>query len=262
MGQVRRLDSILRRDQRVVVIALLVVTILAWAYLVLMPGMAMDRASMAGILAAPMSWSVGHAALMLLMWALMMLAMMLPSAAPMILLYGTVSRRRNSEHVDIGRHVLLFAFGYVLVWTGFAVSATAAQWGLEQTMLLSPAMATGSAVLASLIFMAAGAYQFTPLKQACLRHCRSPVEFLSRHWRRGAGGAVAMGMRHGAFCVGCCWVLMGLLFVGGVMNLAWIAALAAFVLMEKTLPAGPLLGRVLGVGLIIWGAAGLLAALM
>ena len=140
------------------------------------------------------------------------------------------------------------------------MAATAAQWALERAALLTPGMAMGSAVAASLLFIGAGVYQFTPLKRACLRHCRSPVEFLARHWRRGPGGAFAMGARHGAFCLGCCWAMMLLLFAGGVMSLAWIAALALLVLVEKLLPAGPLVGRAVGVALIAWGAAGLAVA--
>ncbi|MCW8088281.1 DUF2182 domain-containing protein [Sabulicella glaciei] len=252
------LDRVLRRDRVVASLALAVVALLAWAYLVLMAGMPMDMAAMAA--PAPAAWSAGHAAMMLLMWALMMLAMMLPSAAPMILLYGMLTRRQHPGDGSVGGRVLLFAAGYVAVWSGFAVAATALQWALERAMLLSPAMATGSAALASALFVAAGAYQFTPLKQACLRRCRSPLEFLAGHWRSGAAGAWAMGLRHGAFCVGCCWVIMGLLFVGGVMNLAWIAALALLVLAEKILPGGRLLGHAMGAGLIAWGALGMLTA--
>lgn len=261
MGEVGRLDWMLRRDRRIAAAVLVLVTVLAWAYLILMAGMPMEMASMAGAMSMPAPWSADHGALMLLMWVLMMLAMMLPSAAPMILLYGTIARRRQPGDKGARQRVLLFALGNVLVWAGFALAGTAAQWGLEQAMLLSPAMATTSAVLAGLLFVAAGAYQFTPLKQACLRHCRSPLEFLAQHWRPGASGALRMGLRHGTYCVGCCWVVMGLLFVGGIMNLAWIAALALFVLAEKTLPAGPLLGRALGLGLVAWGAAGLAAAI-
>jgi predicted metal-binding membrane protein len=251
------LDGILRRDRRVVLAALATVVVLAWAYLLL--GAGMDIGSAMGGMAMPMGWSAGYAALMAVMWVLMMLAMMLPSAAPMILLHATVSRRR-----DPGRGVrraLLFALGYVAVWGGFALTATAAQWALERVALLTATMATGSALLASLIFVAVGIYQFTPLKQACLRHCRSPLEFLAGHWRQGGRGALTMGASHGGYCLGCCWALMLLLFVGGVMNLAWIAGLAMFVLLEKLLPAGALVGRILGVGLVVLGVFGIVATL-
>ncbi|GGC68052.1 hypothetical protein GCM10011504_52520 [Siccirubricoccus deserti] len=192
------------------------------------------------------------------MWVLMMLAMMLPSAAPMILLHATLSRRRDPARG--GRRALVFTLGYGAVWGSFALAATAAQWALERAGLLTPAMAVGTAAVASALFVAAGVYQFTRLKRACLEHCRSPLEFLAAHWRRDLGGAFAMGARHGGYCLGCCWAMMLLLFAGGVMDFAWIAGLALLVMAEKLLPGGPVVGRVLGVVLIIWGAAGLIVA--
>lgn len=258
MSDVGTLDWVLRRDRRVAVAALVAVVVLAWGYLLLGAGMDMEAAMAGAAMRMPMAWSPGHAALVALMWALMMLAMMLPSAAPVILLHATLSRRKDPARG--GRRALLFPLGYAAVWGGFALAATAVQWGLEHAALLTPAMAVGSAVVASLLFVAVGIYQLTPLKRACLRHCRSPLEFLAEHWRIGGGGAFAMGVRHGAYCLGCCWALMLLLFVGGVMNLAWIAGLAVLVLAEKLLPGGPLVGRALGVGLIAWGAAELAVA--
>jgi predicted metal-binding membrane protein len=253
-------DRVLRRDRLVAVAALAAVCVLAWGYVLLGAGMDMSAAMAGAASPMPMEWSPGHAAVMALMWALMMLAMMLPSAAPMILLHATVSRRKDPGRG--ARRTLLFALAYAAVWGGFALAATAAQWALERAALLTPDMATGSAVLASLLFLGAGVYQFTPLKRACLRRCRSPLEFLAEHWREGNAGAFRMGLRHGAYCVGCCWAVMALLFVGGVMNLAWIAGLALLVLAEKLLPGGPVVGRVLGAGLIAWGSAGLAAAAM
>lgn len=258
MGDAGMLDWVLRRDRRVAVLALGAVVVLAWSYLLLGAGTDMETAMADAAMPMPGPWSLGHAALMALMWALMMLAMMLPSAAPMILLYATVSRRRDPERG--GHRALTFALGYAAVWGGFALAATAAQWALERAALLTPAMALGSAVSASLLFIGVGVYQFTPLKQACLRHCRSPLEFLVGRWRGGDGGAFIMGAQHGAYCLGCCWALMVLLFIGGVMNLAWIAGLALFVLMEKLMPGGLLAGRILGLGLIVWGIAGIAVA--
>ncbi len=241
---------------------LAVVVALAWLYLFL--GAGMDVAAMAEAAGAaagggqPMAWSAGYAALVLVMWAVMMVAMMLPGAAPMVLLYAAIARKQRARgHPAVGTGV--FAAGYVLVWSGFSVAATAAQWGLEQAKLLSPAMAAGSAGFGGLVLVAAGVYQLTPLKHACLRHCRSPLHFVVHHWRPGARGALAMGLEHGLYCLGCCWVLMGLLFVGGVMNLLWIAAIAAFVLAEKVAPAGAAIARASG-GLLI--AAGLAAMLV
>ncbi len=163
---------------------------------------------------------------------------------------------------DMGGMLMPMSSGpwdYVVVWAGFSVAAVALQYGLEGAALLSPMMEATSIVLAGAILIMAGVYQWTPWKQACLRHCRSPLEFVMTQWREGRRGAFVMGLRHGAYCVGCCWMLMLLLFVGGVMNLAWIAGLAAYVLLEKLAPAGPWVGRVAGLLLIGWGIATLFA---
>lgn len=149
----------------------------------------------------------------------------------------------------------MFGLGYIAVWAGFSVAAVVLQYGLDKAKLLSPMMETTSVALAGALLILAGLYQWTPLKQTCLRHCRSPLEFIMTQWRGGPRGAFAMGLRHGAFCLGCCWVLMLLLFVGGVMNFVWIAGIAAFVLVEKTAPAGHWLGRIIGVALVAWGGA-------
>jgi predicted metal-binding membrane protein len=201
---------------------------------------------------APAAWTPGYALLMLVMWWVMMVAMMLPSAAPMILLYALIARKQR-EKGDPYVPTVMFAWGYVLVWGGFSVVAVMAQWGLQRTGLLSSMMASTSVMLGAALLIAAGLYQFTPLKQACLRHCRSPLMFISHHWRPGTLGAVRMGVEHGAFCTGCCWFLMALLLYGGVMNLYWIIGLALFVLLEKSIPGGHWLGRLTGAALIAWG---------
>ena len=162
-----------------------------------------------------------------------------------------VEKGRGGEFASNGA----FALGYVVAWVGFSAAATVLQWGLEQAALLSPMMASASPVLGGGLLIAAGVYQWTPLKRACLVKCRAPFEFLSRHWRPGSGGAVVMGLHHGAYCVGCCWVLMALLFVLGVMNLFWVGGLAAFVLLEKLGPRGDLVGRLIGLALLAWGIA-------
>jgi len=176
--------------------------------------------------------------------------MMLPSAAPVILLVATVARKREARSASTA----LFVFGYLLVWLAFAVAATAAQWALDEAGTLSDTMALGNMILAGGILIAAGVYQWTPLKQACLRHCRSPLDFLLFHWRAGALGAVRSGIKHGLFCLGCCWMLMGLLFVGGIMNLAWIAGIALLVLIEKAVPWGGRMSGLTGAVLVGWGA--------
>ena len=188
-----------------------------------------------------------------------MTAMMLPSAAPMILLFATINRRRSATGTPYATG--LFALAYLSLWAAFSLAATCAQWGLEHARLLSATMATASTSLAGAVFLLAGVYQLTPLKQACLRRCRSPLEFLSHYWQGGALGAFRMGLRHGLFCLGCCWAMMALLFVGGLMNVLWIAALALCVLAEKVVPAGSLLGQAGGVALILWGGVTLLTVI-
>ncbi len=250
------IETFARRDRRVVVAGLVGVIALAWAYILAGAGTGMSpfASGMASAMTAPAAWSPGYALVMLAMWWVMMMAMMLPSAAPMILLFATVNRRRRAAggaSVATG----VFAAGYVLAWGGFSLAAIGLQWLLERVALLSPAMTTSSVLFGGALLIAAGAYQFTPWKHACLRHCRTPFQFVMRHWREGRRGALAMGLHHGAFCLGCCWVLMGLLFYGGVMNLYWIVALAVFVLIEKTFPAGHRLSMLGGLGLIVWGGA-------
>lgn len=252
------LTRALQHERALVLSGLLAVVALSWAYLLSGAGTMQD---MDGML-MPMSsgpWTVGYALLMLAMWAVMMAAMMLPSAAPMILLYATMMRSRETSSAWLPRSTL-FTLGYIVLWSGFSVLAVALQFGLEQGALLSPMMETTSIVLAGAVLIAAGIYQWTPLKQACLRHCRSPLDFLVSHWRNGSGGAFLMGLQHGAYCVGCCWVLMLLLFVGGVMNLAWISGLAIYVMVEKFAPAGHWIGRGAGAVLIGWGVLTLLKA--
>jgi predicted metal-binding membrane protein len=249
------LHALLRRDRALVLASLVAVIMLAWAYLILGAGIEMDEMDMGGgqiMMMAP-PWTLGYAALIFLMWAIMMVAMMLPSAAPTILLVTALARDR------IAPVAIPFACGYVLVWTGFSLAATALQFGLDRAGVLSGTMATSSAALAGVVLIVAGAYQWTPLKQACLRHCRSPLAFLLGRWRKGAWGAVTNGMRHGLFCLGCCWMLMVLLFVGGLMNLLWIAALALLVLIEKTLPWGGRTSRATGAALVVWGAVTLVS---
>ena len=202
-------------------------------------------AGMNGMAPSP-SWPLVAA-----MWAVMMVAMMLPSAAPAILLYGAVHRRS----LRVGTPpTAAFLAGYLACWTGFALLAAALQVALERAALASPmTMALASREAAAGLLIAAGLYQLSPLKNACLGRCRSPAQFLSRHYWPGAWGAARLGLLHGAFCVGCCWMLMALLFVGGVMNLAWIALLALLVAAEKLLPKGEWIARIAGLAMIVWG---------
>ncbi len=251
------LEFVLARDRIPVLAALAATTALAWAYLVLMAGGGMhggmsDMPGMADPM-RPGPWTAAHFAMMLGMWAVMMVGMMLPAAAPMVLFFATFSRRSREQGHAVAP-VGIFVSGYVAVWSAFALVATTVQWALDRAALLSPQMAAISPVLGGAVLIAAGLYQWTPLKDACLGLCRSPVAFLMGHWRAGTGGAFRMGAEHGAFCVGCCWALMGLLFVGGVMNLLWVAAITVAVLAEKLAPRGGWIARATGAALVLGGA--------
>src|SRR6516225_8809626 len=188
----------------------------------------------------------------------MMVAMMLPTAAPTVLLVTSLAWDRLANPNLVPTAALLFASGYLLVWCGFSLAATSLQWSLDNAGLLSEKMAFANAFLTSTVLIAAGVYQWTPLKDACLGHCRSPSEFLFRHLRLGLLGAVGTGVRHGLFCLGCCWMLMALLFVGGLMSLTWVGAITLFVLLEKTIPGGDWMSRFSGVLLVVWGVTNLI----
>lgn len=264
------LEAALRRDRQIVIAALVLVTLAAWIWLLAGAGMESGGTAMSDMampemgapaahsrMAAP-PWDFGYALLMFFMWWIMMLAMMLPSAAPMILLFAAINRRRRQRGAPFVP-TAAFAGGYLTVWAAFSLTAVVLQWALRRADLLSPMLVGTSAVLGGGLLVAAGLYQLTPLKHACLEHCRSPVHFLTGHWREGIAGALRMGMIHGSYCVGCCWFLMALLFVGGVMDLRWIIGLAFFVLLEKAMPGGHRLARAAGVVLLAAGSWRLLA---
>ena len=249
------LVTVLRRDRLVVLAGLGGVTVLAWLYLILLAAGMVDGPGAMGEAMAnarPIPWTAGDFALMVLMWSVMMVGMMLPGATPMILLFAMINREKREAgypFVPTGA----FALGYAGAWTAFSLFATILQWALHSAALLSPMLVSTSAVLAGALFIAAGTYQLTPLKHACLKNCRSPVHFIMTRWRSGAGGALRMGLEHGAYCVGCCWFLMGLLFVLGVMNLLWVAALTILVLVEKAAPHGEWTARISGVAMLAAG---------
>jgi len=242
------------RDRTLILVELGALTALSWLYLVRMPMSASDFGEVAARIAAPMPSGVVELWIVFMMWAVMMVAMMLPSAAPMILTYAKIARGRGTDAIA---KAWLFAAGYFAVWTIFSAVATIAQAVLQRASILSNAMSTSSLVGAAILVIA-GIYQLTPMKQACLFHCQSPVSFFMTHWRDGAGGAFRMGLEHGSFCVGCCWMLMLLLFAAGVMNLTWVAALTAFVLIEKLVPYPRAIANIAGASLI---AGGVLLAL-
>ena len=245
--------SIPRLDRLGVVSTLVAGTTLAWIYLFRLAGdMGGSSMPMTAIQVRP--WEAADFILIFLMWAIMMVGMMVPSAAPTVMIYAAIARKATRDRTVVPP-TAVFISGYVVLWTSFCVLATLAQWGLDQAALLSPMMVTTSPAIGSGLLIAAGVYQITPLKRACLKHCRSPMHFISEHWRSGTAGAFRMGLEHGVFCVGCCWVLMGLLFVGGVMNLLWIAAITAFVFAEKLipLPDSPMPARLTGGAMILGG---------
>jgi len=244
------------RDRIVILSSLGGITLLAWWYLIAMAShMAMPMgAGMAMVELRP--WTAGYFLMMLTMWIIMMVGMMLPSVVPMVLIYAKVVKKAARE----GRPVASaygFVAGYLVIWIGFSVLATVAQWQLDQFALLSPMMVSNSPWLGAVILFFAGVYQLLPIKNQCLKHCRGPIQFIAEHWKSGSMGAFRMGLEHGTFCLGCCWLLMLLLFVGGVMNLLWIIAITIFVLLEKVIPFGEAGGRIVGVLMI--AAGGMLA---
>ena len=255
------LARILAHDRALTLAAIVLAAGLAWAYLARMAAEMGDFASgMDGLLGHPMLylWDVRVFLLMLAMWAIMMAGMMLPGAAPTILLFATVTtRQRASGHATPS--ALVFGAGYLAAWAAFSLLCTFAQWGLQELFAAQALTPRQGVQLGASILIAAGLYQWSPLKRRCLTQCRSPLEFLSRHWPRTPAAALRLGTHHGLYCIGCCWLAMALLFVGGVMNFLWAAALAVLVLLEKAAPWGEWIARI--AGLVFVGAgAWLLAA--
>jgi predicted metal-binding membrane protein len=252
------LDNILRRDRLMVLCGLAGISLLAWGYMVYEAQVMLHTGvcrcccmAMSGPDAKP--WRTAELLPLFLMWAEMMVAMMIPSAAPMILMFASVNRKRREQERPFV-HTGIFVAGYLAVWTGFSALAAVAQWALHSRALLSPMMVSTSPVVGGLLLVGAGVFQWTPWKRACLSRCRSPLGFLLADWREGAAGAFAMGLKHGVYCTGCCWLLMALLFVAGVMNLWWVAILSVVVLAEKAAPQGLRIGHVVGILLVGWGA--------
>jgi len=256
-------QRLLSREQWIVAIVFLLAIVLAWASLISMsmPGESAGMTPMDSMssMASPIAWTPYYASMVFFMWTIMMIAMMLPSAAPMILLYARVAGQASSEP-SVLAPTFVFAGTYLALWTLFALAATGAQWALSGFHLLSDAtMAVGDRRIGGALLIGAGLYQLTPLKRMCLRNCRSPVSFLTTQWRAGMDGAIRLGLAHGVYCIGCCWLLMTLLFLGGVMNLVWVAAIAMVVLIEKATPAGDRVGQIAGGAAILVGAASIIA---
>jgi len=278
------LERALNHDRVIVVAALMLVILISWTYVFWGAGMGMSAFSMSSVdmalgrldpnqmdvgegmgtmsgamsrMAIPVDWTASYTILMFFMWWIMMIAMMLPSAAPMVLLHAKIARGSSA---GVPKSTALwsttsFTLGYLLCWAVFSMVAVVLQRAFESLGILSPVMLNSTnALFAGGILVLAGLYQLTPLKKACLEHCRSPIAFLSQNWRDGSGGALVMGLQHGVYCLGCCWGLMAILFFGGIMNLYWIIGLAMIVFLEKLLPVGPRLGQITGALLLFWGA--------
>jgi len=265
---VTTVETLLKHDRAIVAAGLAATTLLAWLYLLTGAGTGMDAVAMTslkvlGRMAMPMGgtgWSVSYWFIMLAMWWIMMIAMMLPTAAPAVLLYTRVHRHSHQTGPASTIPAAAFTFGYLVAWLGFSVVATMLQAAMERAGLLDRMMMwTTDRTLTAGILLATGLFQLSPLKSACLDHCRRPVEFLTRNWRNGTLGAVRMGLHHGAYCVGCCWLLMALMFAGGAMNLIWIAGLTILVLVEKLAPHGGRTAKAIGLLLIVAGTYVLLA---
>jgi len=258
--------AVLDHDRFVFLLVLALLTVLAWGYLLWlwadmgmggmdMTGLRMIPSGMGSMIPAHTQWLPMEFAWVFAMWTVMMVAMMTPSAAPMFLMYVRMDRQTDVQGTPFTATVW-FVVGYFLVWAAFSGLATLVQWVFERTALLDPSMATTSKVVGGLLFVAAGTYQWTRLHEVCLTQCQKPFAFVLSHggFRRDALGSLMLGLRHGAYCVGCCWPLMALLFVGGVMNLLWVVALAVFVFLQKIIPFGGLFARLVGISLAAEGA--------
>jgi predicted metal-binding membrane protein len=259
------LEAVLRRDRAIVIAALGIITALAWADLLWlandmwmggmdMTGFRMIPAGQGWMMPVSAPWQLIEFVAVFAMWVVMMIGMMTPSVAPMILIYARIGRQAGGEGQALAASSW-FALGYLLSWTTFSLAATSAQWALERAALLTPMMESASNILGATVLIMAGLYQWTSFKDACLSYCQTPIGFILRFgFRREPTGALALGFHHGLYCIGCCWALMALLFVAGIMNLFWIAALSVLVLLEKVVPFGRLVPRIAGIAFIVTGA--------
>jgi len=259
------LEAVIRHDRAIVLTALAIVSALAWAHLVWlandmwmggmdMTGFRMIPAGQGWMMPVSAPWQPIEFGAVFAMWVVMMIGMMTPSVAPMILVYARIGRQTAGAGRPFAASTW-FVLGYLLSWTAFSLAATTAQWALERAALLTPMMESANNTLGAAILMIAGVYQWTPLKDKCLSYCQTPLGFVLHYgFRREAIGALRLGFRHGLYCVGCCWAVMGILFAAGIMNLFWIAVLSALVLVEKVVPIGRLIPRLAGIALIAGGA--------
>jgi predicted metal-binding membrane protein len=245
----------LKQERLVIYASMLAIILLAWVYLVtISKGMGVANMGMGNTMPTMQTWKLSDILLTFVMWSVMMVAMMIPSAAPVVTTYTRLAKQQDLSKTSLSS-TGFFLLGYIAIWTGFSLAMTGAQWILHTSALLSPQLSSASPILGGVLLVVAGIYQVTPLKETCLTHCRTPLGYLLSSWRDGSYGAFQMGARHGIYCLGCCWMIMALLFVGGVMNLLWVAILAFYILIEKVTPAGNWINRVTGIvsiGFGIW----------
>ena len=248
------LETALLNDGRVMLVVLAGIPIAAWLWIVLMARDMYGPMNGASAWMMTGAWNWPHVLLLVAMWVVMMTAMMLPTAAPLILLYATAARR-SAEPANPSRRVYALASGYLMVWGLYSIVLAAAQRLLASASVLTPMMEPSGPSAGAVLLGIAGVYQLTPLKRACLRACRSPLGFMMQRWRSGVAGAFRLGLGHGTYCLGCCWALMLILFAGGVMNLVVIVTLTVWVLVEKTAPFAEYTSTASGValfGMAVW----------
>jgi predicted metal-binding membrane protein len=246
--------SLQRREQFLIISSLLIIVVLAWYYLLILDK---NMPEMSGMSMGVHPWMLNDFIMMFLMWVIMMIGMMVPSAMRTVLIYSRIVHKAQASGRSIAP-TYFFVSGYIVIWCFFSIAATLLQWQLESLALVSPMMVVTSSYLGAGLLICAGLYQLTPLKDVCLKHCQSPTEFITRNYKKGTYGAFLLGLKHGTYCLGCCWVLMLLLFVGGVMNLIWILAISLFVLLEKLLPVHIKTTRLTSVVMIVSGLVFLL----
>ncbi len=247
-------ENVLKRDRIIIISGLLIICLLSWLYIIYLYRQMYPMNMNALFFAMPMSaqWTLTDFILLFVMWFVMMIAMMMPSVTPLVLIFAMVNRQRKQTQNPFVNTVYLLS-GYFLIWMVFSFSATLLQWLLQHLSLLNPEMETTNKILGAGILIAAGVFQFTSLKHKCLYHCQTPINFISQHWKEGKYGALLMGIKNGLYCIGCCWILMIPLFVSGIMNLLWIAIIAAFALLEKFLSGTKWVSYISGALLVLYG---------
>jgi predicted metal-binding membrane protein len=244
-------ENILKKDRVIVLIGLFTILALSWIYTVYLASH-MEMMDMKPTIIQIVEWDFSEIFTLFVMWIVMMIAMMIPSATPLILMFSQVNRKRSQRNAPY-IPTINFILGYIFIWSGYSIGITLIQYFLHNKALLSPMMISQNNIFGGSILILAGIFQWTPLKNSCLIHCRSPLSFITTQWKEGKFGAFFMGIKHGNYCVGCCWILMALLFVSGVMNLLWISVITLYVLIEKIHPWGNFIGKITGVLLLTGG---------